>query len=417
MTPSTTAEESALDGRVAQTRDRRLRLLLVSKRLPLATADHAGGQITHFYLEKAVRWADVDLIALATQQETNVGIAPVHALDVIRCPLDGTDASSLRGMWLRAGGYARLLRTALRRCQTESYDLILLERSALGWMAPILAKFAKRPIVLVAHDLWFDRLESEERKSTFPRSTYFSILGFLARRVERLGVTGSAGIICYDTRTKALILDRLSGQRAAPPIEVLPPQHRVWSADDAGKRPASISFYGNMARSANWRSAIWFLQEIYPSIRARIPEATFHVVGANPPPTLSRFHDGNSIFVTGFLSEPDALLTATEVFVAPLVAGTGIKIKVLEAMASGIPVVANEIAMQGIPAVADQDYLHAEDESSFATQVVRLLSDPQLRDRIGRSGRRLRETSLDPAQGDTRNREFLELVIEGALAK
>ena len=95
---------------------------------------------------------------------------------------------------------------------------------------------------------------------------------------------------------------------------------------------------------------------------------------------------------------------------APLLSGTGIKIKVLEAMGSGIPIVANSIAMQGIPAQADRDYLHAESHGEFAHQVVRLLQDQVLAAEISKNGQQLIDAAFDLSRGPAQQRNFFHQV-------
>lgn len=145
-----------------------------------------------------------------------------------------------------------------------------------------------------------------------------------------------------------------------------------------------------------------------PQIRSVIADATFSVVGANPPADLLSCNDGESVTVTGYVEDPGPYLASCEVFVAPLISGTGIKIKVLEAMASGVPVVANDVAMQGIPAQADRDYLHAQSADDFALQVVKLLQNIHLRTALAKSARRLVASrfSLSNAQG--RQQRFIQ---------
>jgi len=131
-------------------------------------------------------------------------------------------------------------------------------------------------------------------------------------------------------------------------------------------------------------------------------------VGAKPPADLLSCNDGESVTVTGYLEHPGPLLASSDLFVAPWITGTGIKIKVLEAMASGVPVVANAIAMQGIPAQAERDYLHAESADEFAEQVIRLMRDAALRASVASSAERLMEAHFSLADALDRQRGFIE---------
>jgi glycosyltransferase involved in cell wall biosynthesis len=394
--------------------DIRLQVLYVSKRLPVRDANHAGGQITYKYLCSMAEWADVDVIALAAGGESAAGMPPVRSTDVILAAgLDRTDASSLKGILVRGLAYSRLLARATRAATGRRYDVVVLERSALCGIAPFLSAFCGvKQIVLIVHDLWFDRLEADARGTGVFRSMYFSWLSRLARAFETWGQRNVSGIICFDYRTREIISSGSGhvGQLRLP-VLVLPPYYTIWPEEEI--EPSSVCFYGNMARSVNWRSAIWFIERVLPMIRTEVSNAVFYVVGASPPDSLLKHHDGKTVVVTGYLDAPGALLARAQAFVAPLLSGTGIKIKVLEAMASGVPVVGNGISLQGIPAQRDRDYLHAESAEEFAVQVVRLLNDMSLGEALAENARGFVTSRFDYEGGASRQRYFFEQLAVG----
>jgi sugar transferase (PEP-CTERM/EpsH1 system associated) len=161
-----------------------------------------------------------------------------------------------------------------------------------------------------------------------------------------------------------------------------------YAFERSGRDPTAIVFSGNMGYFPNVHAARWFADRVLPRIRRALPGATFHVVGARPHRTLRRLARRDpAVVVTGFVEPLPPHLRRAAIAVAPIHAGSGQALKVLEAMATGTPVVATPLAAAGIGARPDEHLLVAEDPESFAAEVVRLLRDPDLADRLAASAR------------------------------
>ena len=283
---------------------KRLRVLLVSKRLPVGAARHAGGQITYHYLMSAGSWADVDLIALVAPHESAANLPPVESAVLGPVRIELADAVSWRGMLVRALGYGRLFFEASRKVMSTEYDLIVIERSALAWIAPLLeALHGPQTSLLVAHDLWGDRLRADLEGAVGVRRGYLTVLRWLGETIETWTQAEMGGIACFDYRTKEIIANNLRSRwKSCPPVVVFPPYYRTW--DRKFDKTKHVCFYGNMGRKVNWQSAIWFHAWALPLILSEIPDVVFCVVGASPPPELRQLHDGTGVIVTGFVQDP-----------------------------------------------------------------------------------------------------------------
>lgn len=115
-----------------------------------------------------------------------------------------------------------------------------------------------------------------------------------------------------------------------------------------------ILFYGAMSRPENYLSAIWFINEVLPKLKDL--NIRFVVLGSNPPKELLSY-ESEFVHVTGFVKDISSFFTDSLCFVAPLVLGAGIKVKILEALSSGIPVLTNNIGIEGIPAENGRNYV------------------------------------------------------------
>jgi sugar transferase (PEP-CTERM/EpsH1 system associated) len=149
-----------------------------------------------------------------------------------------------------------------------------------------------------------------------------------------------------------------------------------------GRDPATVVFTGNMGYFPNVSAACWFAERVHPLVRRSVPEARFLVVGARPAARLRRLAraDG-SVSVLGFVDDMRPHLRAATVAVAPMQAGAGQLFKVIEAMASGTPVVATPVAAAGFEPGIDEGLLVAGTAEEFAAAVVSIIREP------GRAGR------------------------------
>lgn len=158
-----------------------------------------------------------------------------------------------------------------------------------------------------------------------------------------------------------------------------------------GREPFSIIFSGNMGYFPNVDAVHWFSQEVFPLIKARIPQIKFYVVGADPLKGIRRLSADERIIVTGFVDNIYKYLARATVAVCPIRSGSGIQNKVLEAMSSGTPVVATSYAVEGIQATPEEEIIIADNPVDFAQRVVELLQDATLRQKLALNARKLIE--------------------------
>jgi glycosyltransferase involved in cell wall biosynthesis len=140
---------------------------------------------------------------------------------------------------------------------------------------------------------------------------------------------------------------------------------------------------GTMFYPPNADAVRWFVTEVFDRVRAAVPDARFVVVGARPPADIAAFHDpARGIEVRGYVPDIAPLLAEAAATVVPTRAGSGMRVKILEAMAVGLPIVTTTVGAEGIRVVPDTHLLIADDAAAFADATVRLLSDPALRARL-----------------------------------
>jgi glycosyltransferase involved in cell wall biosynthesis len=144
-----------------------------------------------------------------------------------------------------------------------------------------------------------------------------------------------------------------------------------------------ITFLGGLHWPPNARGVLWFAKQVFPQVRAEMPEAVLTVIGKNPPAGL----EGAGIEVTGYLTDLGPYLAQTAVFIVPLHAGGGMRVKILDAWSWGLPVVSTTIGAEGIHVQHGENALLVDTAPAFAQAVIQVLKDPGLAGQLGHSGR------------------------------
>jgi GT2 family glycosyltransferase/glycosyltransferase involved in cell wall biosynthesis len=155
------------------------------------------------------------------------------------------------------------------------------------------------------------------------------------------------------------------------------------------KRKPVVVFIGCYAWYPNPEAVKWFADLIWPTIYKSIPRAEFLIIGSDPTPEVLALAEVPGIRVLGYVPETKPYLEIAAVSVAPLRVGGGMKGKVNEAMAHGIPVVATSIGAQGFEAIHGKHMMVADEPAEFAAYVIALLSDEKMQREMGLAGQQL----------------------------
>ncbi len=160
----------------------------------------------------------------------------------------------------------------------------------------------------------------------------------------------------------------------------------------APKEENLISFCGTFNFMANVHALLWFYQKVYPHVRRAVPTARLMIVGRRPPPSVQNLCADDS--VSGFWDVEDVkpYLSRSVVSIAPMQVDSGVNVKCLVAMAMGLPVVTTPIGRKGLEAEPEKDVLVGRTPAEFARQVVRLLRDSALRQRLSQNALELIRT-------------------------
>ncbi|MFO0583895.1 MAG: glycosyltransferase family 4 protein [Anaeromyxobacter sp.] len=246
------------------------------------------------------------------------------------------------------------------------------------------------PTVVDAHDIAWDivRQVSVNPKVSRGRRLY-ARLNWPKLKREETGVfrAADATAVCSDLDRARLLAD-VPGARVkvipnAADVEFYRPR-----PEDPPPDGRTVLFFGLLNTMPNMDGIAHFVQDVWPHVLARRPDARFKIVGKNPPPHVAALA-GPSIELTGFVDDLRPHLSAASAIVVPLRMGSGTRLKILEAMAQGKGIVSTRLGAEGIGVEPGRHLLVEDAPEAFAAEVVRLLDDPALGARLGAAARDL----------------------------
>lgn len=362
-----------------------MKILLVSLFLPQAQARHAGGR----YVYEIVRHLSLSHeVHLATRLEAS----EFPVLEVLRplCPVihpyvyrTGERRSVLDKLRLGVN-YLGFSRFADRLIRTGEYDVVQVE-----WVeTALLIRRGRIPMVLDAHDVITKPTERRLRQARgvgrVPAALRYVVTRAIERRIMRRFTT-ILTVSEFDRRYLLRMAPELAERVTTVPI----PAGMDITDQSHPARPDTILFLAAYRhRPVNVEAALWFYREVFPLVSKEIPAARFIIAGNSPPEELTRLAASDpQVEVPGFVVDLDRCYKEAAVFVAPLLIGGGIIVKLLDALAAARPVVATAIANEGVGARPGRDLLVADEPVTFAAHVVRLLREPEFAGSLAANGR------------------------------
>lgn len=189
-----------------------------------------------------------------------------------------------------------------------------------------------------------------------------------------------------DQRHLQQLLGNATSKITAIPNSIDVTRYENWQSDDPIPH-FDLVFSGKMDYRPNIDAVLWFAQEAWPHILAQRPATTWAIVGQKPHARLAHLQEIPNITVAGWVDAVQPYLAGAKVCLLPFRIGSGTRLKLIEAMASGKPLVSTAIGAEGFDVVDGRDLLLAESGEELATAVLRLLEDEELRERLGENGR------------------------------
>jgi len=263
-------------------------------------------------------------------------------------------------------------------CSEHAYDIVQVEHSSLTIYLDKL-KFINNPCtILTMHNVDYvrnDRVIENTPAGFYKLFLYYNQFKF--KKWEARSLAGCDRIVAVSSSDREII-EQLG---VAGNVEIVPngvDTLALRQIEAREREPQSIIFVASMDSEANHDGALFLLKQIFPKIKALVPSVSLYLVGRNPKNSLKAFDNGEDVFVTGEVPGVLDFYEKASVAVVPLRSGGGTRLKILEAMALGVPVVSTTIGCEGLEVEDRKHLLVADDPDLFARAVVELLKDKEL---------------------------------------
>jgi polysaccharide biosynthesis protein PslH len=360
-----------------------MKILFVSLFLPQEKAYHAGGRYVfellrrlspHHEIHLATRLEEGEFDSVADLAPYCARIFPFSYPQVVNRNL----FSSLR----LVANYLAFSRFANKLIKEGEYDLVQVE-----WVeTAILIARGKAPMVLDAHDVITKPAQRSFRRSSGAARVPQFLKYRLVRALEASIMSRFDRIFTLSEFDRKFLLEI----HPTLPASTIPIPAGLDLKDARYPRiPNRLVFLASYKyRPVNVEAALHFYHTVLPLVRAEVPEAVFVIAGYGPPDALTSLQEqDHGVTVTGFIEDTDELYKSAAVFVAPILTGGGIIVKVLDALAAGAPVVTTSFGNEGIGAQPGRDLLVGDDPQAFAAAVLAILRDESLAERLSAHGR------------------------------
>jgi glycosyltransferase involved in cell wall biosynthesis len=209
------------------------------------------------------------------------------------------------------------------------------------------------------------------------------------RKAEGKLISRFDHVLVTSETDKTALLDTLSKGAKPAPITVLPngvDQDYFRVNPDIERDSDTLVFSGKMSYHANVSMVLYLFNEIMPRLWAKRPGVRLVVVGKDPPAEIRRLTDDSRLHVTGTVEDIRPFLWKATASIVPLVYGAGIQNKILEAMATGTPVITNSKVLASLSVTPGKELLIADTADEFAACALQLIENPVLRGVVGEAG-------------------------------
>ncbi len=382
-----------------------MRILQVCKKFPWPLKD--GESIAIFQLTEAFAQAGHELTVLAMntpKHRFDAGFLPQRVKDSARFFAIDVDTSVkpfaallnliTRNSYNLERFYHQNFRDGLYELlRRESYDLVQLEGLYLAPYLNVIRSATRAPVVLRAHNVEFEIWEKLARGTENSLKRWY--INLLARRLKNFEIKA---LQAFDALVPISPVDekRFRELGASGAIHTCTAGISLdgLHASSRDSEPFALGYLGALDWLPNREGLEWFLERSWPGVLEAFPQARFRIAGRNAPPKWpSKAYPG--VEIIGEVEDARTFLQDQHIVVMPLLSGSGMRIKLLEALALGKAVVATPQAAEGVLVEEGRHALLAAEPDAFTGAIVRFLREPALAESCGREGQRLIRQQYD----------------------
>ena len=289
----------------------------------------------------------------------------------------------------------------------EKFDVVYLEGIYLMRYIDVIRQNTNAQVVLRVHNVEYVIWERLARDTPNPlKKLYLNLLVKRLKHFELSHINLADKVIAVSKDD-----ENIFKQNGLKKSSISIPIGYDLTADDtidfSKEKNNSVCFIGSMDWMPNYEGIQWFLNEVWALVIKQIPTAQFYLAGRSFPDELLNLKQAG-VQVLGEIDNAQSFILGNAVFVVPLFAGSGMRVKVIEAMALGRAVVSTTIGAESIHYTNGENILTADDKADFANAIVRLLNDNNLRRQIGIRAQQLIRNQYENKSCCQRMIQFME---------
>jgi len=303
----------------------------------------------------------------------------VHPLDAAFAMLCGESYHVKRYL-------SRSFSDALRKVlQEQQFDVVHVESIFLTPYVPLIRKYSQAKVILRAHNvehlIWKHVAQST---SSYVKRWYLKHLSLTLRAYELEHLNDYDGVVCI-TQGDA---DYFQANGCRKPMMAMPFGIDIPKPAAEPVEPYSLFHIGAMDWMPNQESISWLLDHVWPEVHREVPQAHLYLAGRKMPEKLMQ-RQIEGVSIVGEVDDAMQFIAGKQINVVPLLSGSGIRVKIIEAMSVGKAVVTTTVGARGIDYTDGENLLIANTPSEFARQIKRLVDDPDYCRRVGNAAARL----------------------------
>ncbi|ROL60931.1 glycosyltransferase [Bacteroidetes/Chlorobi group bacterium ChocPot_Mid] len=373
----------------------KLRILQLVPRFPFPLDDGGKIGIANIFKEFSKQGADVTLFSLGHEYVSKEAIEDAAQYGKIHIFPHNTENTATRilssalfrnSIYLKKHISTEIISEINKLFHEQEFDIVHADHTCMAPLALYIKEKFKIPVGLRLHNIEYSiwKRYADELKSINPKKYYVRQQSEILKKAE-------AEIINeVDVNFAITEPDKKRALELAPEANVIVASAGVnpdeWKPDvTVGRNPKEIVLATTYHWVHNVNGLKWFLNEVLPKVLSEIPDAQLTLIGKEAPEWLKNYNSKN-IKVLGYVDKVQPYYNKAGLNISPLFVGGGIRIKILEAMAMELPVVATSLAAEGIKQ-SNGGLFIADKKQGFALKIIELLSNPSMAREQGKSAR------------------------------
>ncbi len=383
-----------------------MNILLLCKKFPYPVKDGESLAITHLSQAMHVLGCKMSLLAMNTTkhhfkaQEFPSTLKHFSSIELVDIDTDIKIKDALLNLLSKDSYHiSRFVNDKFEQklqkiLQRETFDIIQLETLYLAPYIPIIRKYSQAKVVMrshnVEHEIW-ERITSNTH--------FFLKKWYLAHLTQKLKTFEIQQCNQYDVLAAITQRDlekykKLGFHKRGIAIPIGIEKIKYQAEYAAYEKPLSIAFIGSLDWMPNIEGLTWFLEHIWESIIAEFPKMTLHIAGRNTPQWL-KDKKQNNVIIHGEVEDAVTFINEHPLMVVPLKSGSGMRVKILEAMALGRTTITTSVGVEGIHATHQKNILIANTQKEFLEAIRYAVQHQNQLYKIGEAAEQFIEKEFD----------------------